>query len=350
MRPSLALALLLSGCAQRFDLDQVPIEGGTPEQRAAVREGLARFEADAGPGRIQLKQIAFEPLEGWTAGSYTRRSDKVEIEEELSPEGVLRVLRHELCHVLDFTEELVDQPSPLFDGLADGLSDPDLGLLPIDGMRSEREQRSEALARFCDLGPLALSALADRCPNEPAAVGDVADWLLLHIWRDYVSPENVGSLPPPRAEWDAGPRDGPPKSFIIDAVADPAILWISVGSSDADWASEYVDRETGEPWDGPFPGGFPAGDGVPPGLPPPEDARLGLWAGWPDGPGASIAYINLYHLGETQRLLASDGGPWGFVATSCVPWRRNNPFGTVDHQIWFAWLDDNFVRWAPILQ
>lgn len=118
------------GCHERFSLDDVPIVGGTDDQRALVRERLAEFEADAGVGRLTLQAVVFDSLDD-PIGSFNRRTDRIELSDQLDPSVLALVLRHELCHALDFTEQLVDRPSPLFDGLADGLFDPDAGALAL---------------------------------------------------------------------------------------------------------------------------------------------------------------------------------------------------------------------------
>lgn len=174
----------------------------------------------------------------------------------------------------------------------------------------------------------------------------MADWLMRHVWQGVGDPGPIGALRAPQASWDAGPRLAPPDNFSVFGGTDPDMLYIAVGTHDLDYTEDFLTRDSAEPWDGPFTGAFSPGHDLPAGLP--VDLAVGTSTGWPDGPAAANLDIDLYHLGRTRRILASDGARWG-VVPACVPSDATLPFSTADLQVWYGWLDGTFVRWALLL-
>src|SRR5687767_4147100 len=118
MRSTLTFTALL-GCYQRFDLSDVPIVGGTDEQRAVVREELEAFDRDVGPGRLRLSAVVFASLTDDRRGFSNGPTNRIRIEEELVPEDLGRIVRHELCHQLDRDEELLAAPVAALDAFAE---------------------------------------------------------------------------------------------------------------------------------------------------------------------------------------------------------------------------------------
>src|SRR5262245_43610649 len=87
----------LFACNRAPLLGEVPIDGGTPELRDAVRASIAFWDRAAGPGRVQLRAVHVVPPGGETRGRYNPSTRTIEIAEDAS---IGSTVRHELCHAL----------------------------------------------------------------------------------------------------------------------------------------------------------------------------------------------------------------------------------------------------------
>src|SRR6185436_9005541 len=92
------VVVLVCGCADRVPLADVPIRGGTASQRAVARRVMDAFDRDAGEGRVDLRELAFDPLYGPVAGRYHPIGDRIQVDPDVRGPELERVVRHELCH------------------------------------------------------------------------------------------------------------------------------------------------------------------------------------------------------------------------------------------------------------
>jgi hypothetical protein len=340
--PQITLAALaLGGCigGAPYPLERVPIVGGSPETRSEAEAELADFAAWIGR-RLELAEIAFGETRAGSLGRFARSRSRITIDEQLDPSLVRGVLRHELCHAIDYAEDLAEEQPDLLDRLADGLYAG--GVLPVDAQGGRRSRRSEALARFCELGPFAARALAEPCPGDAADGTAVMDWLSDTLWTGWQPSATPPPLPGPHASWQAGWDPGG-DGFGVRSTEDPLVVEISLGAA-VEPGHLQVTLEDGSPASGDLPLGVLA-DAPPPGLP--EGATVSLARGWHDGPGAAVVSYDLYHLGDSPgRLIWSGGKGWAAVQDGCVA--ADHDLFTTDDDVWLAWVDGTDVSWTPI--
>jgi hypothetical protein len=333
--------VLLGACAERVPLDEVPITGGTEEQHAEARRILAAFEADSGEGRVVLTGVTFAPVYGEAIGTFSAVSDHIRLEPDLQGPLLERALRHELCHALDFAEELMVGPDETFDALILDLFR--LGSIDTGGLGGPRYRRSEAFASYCDMGPLVAHALSSACPGEPEAVTEAAAYLTSRVWKTWDPPAAHPGPGAPHASWTAPAPD--PGEFGVMGLADPAQIRVLYGTSLVDLGLDD---------------GLPRGEALQ-AFAPQEELPEGLsglcplygslsdGVGWSEGPAAALVRFRLYDTSAVARILATDGGAWG-LAEGCVPQVYTDLFTTADHRLWLAWVDGSTVSWAPLLE
>jgi hypothetical protein len=173
--------LVTLGLADRVPLGDAPIVGADDAQMLTlVRELLAEFEQDVGEGRVGLVEVRFAPRR--TLGAFSPRTGRIVLADDLTPEDLQDVLGHELCHALDFAEDLVARPVAEFDALGFEVVDPRRGGRPVQG--SERFRRREAFAAWCALGPDTAQHLV--ASDEPERVTEAAHWLVERVWTGAV--------------------------------------------------------------------------------------------------------------------------------------------------------------------
>lgn len=332
-------------CREDGPLPDTPITGGTREQVALAREELRAFDQNVGEGRVRVPVVRFE--ESVDRGRIRVHSHLVTLDDDLPPEDVRWILRHELCHALDDAEDLVGE-SALFDDLAEGFfadDDPDA---VDDAYPTDRRKRGEALATFCSLGALPTHALRTGCRTEPDVLPELADWLMDEVWRAF---------PERDVAWD---RDGAqgwqstqfPNSLSVRATGSPEggiriRVW-RLEESDTPYETVVVGLHDGKPvdlfgmdvWVEPLAPEAPAGLA--------DDLSSESLLGWPDGAGAALGRVDLWHLGPSQpRLFATDAsGEWASADPGC-PLAHQQLF-TAEGAVWTAWVDGTTVRWAKL--
>jgi hypothetical protein len=286
--------------------------------------------------------VAFERLYGRVVGRYVPLPDRIEIDPDVRGPLLERVVRHELCHALDFDEDLVTRPHPVWDALVLRLFH--LGRVDAAGLEGPRNRRSEAFAQFCDLGPLLAQALADGCPGDPADVDYAAAWILHTVWREWDVPRFPGPGPAV-ASWTAPSAALFDDEFGVLGLEDPNLIRVAWGEARVD-----LSRAEGAPVDGPYPVVAPQEE-LPRGLVGlcPLSGFSYAGAGWSDGPAAVLFGIDVYAGLATPRVLANDGGRWAWVE-GCVDAEHADVFVTSDHRIWLATVDDGTVQWTPLLE
>jgi hypothetical protein len=336
------VAALLGACAERVPLSQVPVRGGTDAQQAEVRRIIEGFEQAAGPGRVALTEVVFSDIYGPAIGTFSPVSFRVRLESGLQGFELERVLRHELCHALDYTEGLVAEPDPAFDALVHDLFV--LGAVDTEGLEGPRNRRSEAFARFCEKGPLIAEALSSACPGEPDEVTEVAATLVRQVWPAWERPQSSPIPGRVHASWTAPAPD--PEEFGVIGLADPSQIRVQYGSARVD-----LDLESGRPPDRGASPPFAPQEELPEGLDGlcPMYGYLSDGAGWAEGPAAALVRFDLYEGSAVARVLAADGGAWGPVH-GCVSHQHTDLFATADHRLWLAWVDGATVSWVPLLE
>lgn len=338
----IASSLLGFACAERVPLSQVPIRGGTEQQHAEARHILASFEEASGRDRVALTEVVFGPVYGAAVGSFDAVRDRIRIEPDLQGPRLERTLRHELCHALDFAEGLMEGPDATFDALVRDLFR--VGAVDTEGLGGPRYRRSESFARYCDMGPLAASALSAACPGEPADVSEAAAYLARRVWRAW-EPEPLPAVPEtPHASWTAPePLWG---EFGVLGLADPSRIRVRYGALVVD-----LGLDDGQPMDDRPLRPFAPQEELPEGLAGlcPLYGDLLAGAGWSDGPAAVLVRFDLYGEDAATRVLASEGGAWGPLG-GCLSQAHTDVFTTADHRLWLAWVDDRTVSWAPLLE
>ena len=108
------LALLLAGCSTS-PLDTVPIEGGTDAQREAVQAELDALVPMLGDLDVRLSKVRFARVAPRHMGEYNHVTRTLLIDFLVEDAITLRhVVRHEVCHAVDFQMAL---KTPSWEGL-----------------------------------------------------------------------------------------------------------------------------------------------------------------------------------------------------------------------------------------
>ncbi|MEQ1506525.1 MAG: hypothetical protein ABMB14_30130 [Myxococcota bacterium] len=321
------------GCAPA-PLAETPIFGGTEDVRDAVRAELQAFDDAAGAGRVHLSAISLEAVDVF--GRYDPATRRITLPEEI--ERIGPSVRHELCHALEAEEQLVAEPSTLFDALADGLFDPDSSdPRPSSGFHTAASRREEVMATFCELGPLRTWTMAVPCAPDPTEGTELAAWLSQEVWAAYDPAPGLalgaevhpGALPGGAFPWQP----------VLTPTAEPGVVGLSYGF-DAARTTIAVDLYTGAPTGGAVTP-LDSHRALPPGL----DGFVADVAGWETGPAAALGFDDLHHLGlSSPRLWV--WSPDGWRGGACR--RPDQTVFTADDRVWTAWSDGIGVGWAPV--
>ncbi|MEZ4239815.1 MAG: hypothetical protein R3F59_27385 [Myxococcota bacterium] len=319
----------LAGCGAA-PLGEVEIEGGSLALQAQLRAELVAFDQDVGPGRIDLRAVhVTNAVNGGHAGQL--RSNEVWIDVHSGP---VRVLRHELCHRVSSPDDLAQVP--LWEEVAAQLFGSDLAHA-IDVYPTAHAQREEAMAQFCEAGPVALSALRDLCPGEDPLAAELADWLMRTIYQNYEAPPLLALDPAEAVTFDGWVT-------IDSTVAGTTADGLVVVGLDGAWRAASL--QTGQRVDA---------DGLRP-APDPDEAptlrgverRSGV--GLPGGPAAAVGTVDLNHFGASaRRLFAYDPavGAWTTVP-QCLD--ASAQLFSADGGVWTAWREGEVQRWQPVLR
>lgn len=344
MRARVPIALLVTAaCRGTGPLPDTPVVGGSERQRELARLELADFDRAVGAGRLEIPEVRFEPRDA--AGSTRLHTHAVRLDVDLDDDDVRWVLRHELCHALDFEEDLTTPRIPLLDRFADDLFAEGGFVEPERVENDPRLRRSEALAAACSLGHLVAQAASTPCDDDPPVFADLADWLNERVW--------TGDLPPV-ATWSAVPTATFPTSIVpdhidVDPTADGGLLLRVRRTADGSTKllpPTLVDLDTGAPSPS---GAYELADATeeePPGL----ESKMDVDAtGWTDGPAAAWGRSDLWHLGwSAPHLYVYDSPEAGWRAASpgcALPAQALFP---ADGRVWAAWAEGESVVWAPV--
>ncbi len=350
--------LLATGCSAPVGLGRVPITGGSDAQRTLIAQEVVAFELWAGAGRVRLTSIEIE--EDLTEmpdyrGVYNTLPERVRIRADV-PDGELReVVRHELCHAIDFQERLLADPHPAFDALvAAAKADPDHPLSGASDDDDDRSWRTEALAYACQEGPIGAAALTHPCEGDDPIYAEIGEFLLDRIWSastrtDRSSPFALDGV---LGSWRA---DSAPAQLMVvgSATSDAALVFPlpsdghtgTVSTTDGAPVFWFDDFTLGAIDDG-YAGGSPAGLV---GLPPFDASYASTVEAVSDGEvtlrmgrrlGARVGHL-------APRVFAEAGGDWSVVEGAC-PTAASSVFVAND-QLYVAWAEDTDVVWAPVV-
>lgn len=326
--------MLAAACADAVHLPEVPVTGGSPAARAAIRDELAAFDGAVGPGDVRLTEVAVRPLPD-LLGLYQEARRRISLHDGLPDDQVARILRHELCHALEHQHGVVDDPVPVLDAFGAWLYAPEGADLP--DRPSARGRRAEALAELCEMGPLRAWALTLPCPKDPPRAEPAYGWVDANVWRAWDRPE-VHPLGEPVASWVA---DRPFATATVTATDAPGRLGIVLRHADG-----AVELHGAELWTG-----APAAPGEALGPPAAPEGSGAVW-GLDGGPLLSVvAFPGLrrwFEVPAEPRLVLDDGEDHTLVAGAClrsvVAW---NVF-YLESRFWYAWADGATVSWAPL--
>jgi hypothetical protein len=346
MRSVGALAVVGLGCAPVVKLPDVPIEGGTAEQQAEARAELLDFDQWIGPGRVRIASLTFERVEGPHVATYKRPQRSVVVESSTPLHEVRQVVRHELCHALDFAEDLVRDPSDLFDHLGGQVE----ARLQEGVDLSDRGLRGEAFALVCEQAPLTMHLLAEPCSHEDPLASSAATWLVDRVWTSFRPPLAAPLGTPVPFTGGASVEGQSWTDVTVRSTSDPALVYVTL--FDGEWpVARHADRETGEVVDSNAdPIFLLSADDLYVAEPPLSGFFLPL--GSVEGPTIGFLKFDIEGIDMVQdRILwrDSDTGDWAPIGSGCVP----EPGEELDvfiggDRAWTSWLEDNQVYWAPI--
>jgi hypothetical protein len=344
-RALLFVTPLLWNCTPRtFPLGEVPIVGGSRDQREAVRDALLAFDAAVGPGRVQLSEVVFDS-EGAAdaAGRYSTKRSRIALAPDLGP-LIPDVVRHELCHAIDHQEMLAPAIGGALDRLIPALAEEGAFAATgeFEGYPTPEDQRKETFADMCNRGPEVAALLAEACPDDPYEVSPVFAWMSDQVWSgDTWFPPSAAALGA-EVSWQAvAPVDVLHVSAGYLGGSPFFNLWLGFASLVDPYTGEVVeydpDLEVGEETNDldvhavvPFDGG-----------------TVSSQEGWSDGPASALAEATLPHLGTYQRIVYRPApGPWERVADLCPD--EVMDLVALDERVWYVWADDDLVSWTAL--
>ncbi|MEQ1565815.1 MAG: hypothetical protein ABMA64_09275 [Myxococcota bacterium] len=323
-------------CA-RVPLPEVQIFGGSDEVRAAIREELVAFDRWVGPGRLEVASVAVEPL-GAFNGLYQPGTGRVHVASALGPLDVRPVVRHELCHALDYHEDLVEHPVEPFTTWQHTVAEEE-GL-------SDRAARSEVLAEGCEWGPEAAAALAEGCPGEPAESTELFAFLRDEVWAAFEPVTAAGTLAPTAEPGLPSVELAPPEpweAFVLAPTPSPHAVTLSRLEA-AGWVASSHDVWTGEA----LPALVPAPD-RPLELRGPDGAWVEGGVTRVDGSGAAFVDYDHPLFGLSSRVFTADEHGWSPLSGVCPPAEpaMRELVVAADH-LWLAEGDGETIRWGPL--
>ncbi len=327
------LILLFGGC-RWYSLDEVPLDGGTPAQRAAAQSALVAFDEAVGRGRVELRTVRFAPVDEGALGAY--QSGKITVHPGLDPDGVVEVVWHELCHAIDASEAMSEREPLLLLQLATGVFAERTTL-------HSREPEAEAFALLCDNGPVVSQIYSSPCQDG-----------LETLWAGYAFLHDVG-LWQPTARLDDAPQANQVREWSLTGVPDyfnlaafePTVLALVAYFADGQEVT-LLDVYSGDPapddWTDPVLGA----DLLEEDLPAIRGLAIAEVVGWDDGPGSVALELHLTgNPGMPRRLLLWTGDHYELPADRCLM------DGVTDHvaldqHVWFARRDGASVIWWQI--
>lgn len=336
--PLLELAVVFSGCQARDPLSEVEITGGSDEQVALAEQELLAFDTWTGANRLAISEVRFVELPAGQAGAYRHGSRRVDLSLERPLSELRTNLRHELCHALDDMEHLMRTSNAVFDSHGEALFEYfEANALVVDDFHaSAAARRREVFASFCESGPYAAKALIDGCDD--VAV-DLMEYMDAEVWTgsaDLAIAPSVVTVAPITVNFDLNGR-----KFRVNETRTENVVLVVAGY-DSTLTSQPMNVDSGAPYTGSVELALPD---PAPALLPGLDVSVGYMV--PSGVAASVATVNLFHLGRSIPRWFVDDGDW-YIVDDCPADARVTVF-TASEQLWRAWADGETIFWRPIL-
>lgn len=142
-------------------LGAVPVRGGSAAERSLVSSELARLGSDV----VAPVCVARVTIGGWArilhqGGSYSTVTRQISLAPSVVETDLVTPLRHEVCHAVDFQNNIVEDTGKSAFRMVDALTGEDL----------ERPGH-EPFAVLCSYGAEALEPLRGRCSLDPDLTG-----------------------------------------------------------------------------------------------------------------------------------------------------------------------------------
>lgn len=325
-----------------YELPEVPINGGTSEQRSAIRDELLDFDGWVGPGRLKIQQIKVQKIDDGYRGRYLS-GGIVLVNKALSETRDIRQLvRHELCHALDEAEELYKEPFPILDEVADQLKQTD----ELDIEASDQFWRKEAFAQNCEIDPFVGYLLTKPCLREDPRISDIASWLQTYVWNSFTSPPQV-SLGKKVVFQNPMLNEEPLEAYIVESI-DAEVVNIEVDYGDL-VRSFSVDVRTGQtvpeevetaspPYSSSLPKTTPLTGFLIPYGTPEETLFIEI-----------VVEVSVLGLARDRAAWYGLDNIWHPIGDTCLDWTNGNSgLFIADSEAWMYQLEDGQLFWAPI--
>lgn len=338
------------GCASPDSLLELPIRGATAAQEAALRAELAAFEAATGAGRTRVRSVTVADL-GGRRGLWRPIPRRIELSEGEATGDMVRILRHELCHALDFAEgPLHLEHDATYTRMAAHLHRTEGDVLG-GGDDPERRRKREVFALSCEEGPWMAHAHVQPCPDDDPDLSTIARHLAEVVWTRSGGLERAALGPTVRLAPDH--EGGAPESFTARGMGQEPIVFAGYGFDDGAMGRGAIDVDTGAHLGSGF---DEAGELWAPLLEPPDHleipipsgARASSVVGWGAGPVVAALEHEL-SLGPQMgpRWAASDGGAWALIGEGC-PDPSSEPFAA-GGRVFAVELSDTAFTWRPVV-
>ena len=349
------LLLLGTACTPEATLDEVPISGGTHEQRETVREAARWFDEATGHGRLTLREIVItaEPGENPRyAGLYHRGT--VFLSDGDFGEKLSSVAVHEFCHGLDDDLGRPSQHPSIVEASEDARPDTSFPTSP------DTHNPREVFARICEAGPVGTKWLTHPCPGDSTHLRDAAAVVNDAVWRSspdvHLRRDDVRSLHAARVDGEIvtlgsyGLRDEP--AAYVYALLRPYDERLEDAGTDGFLRVDFADHELG-----PSPGdGFQQDYDVDPSrydtTPPYNMAqvspfRFGISTPAIVARGREVVVMRQvggHKLGLNPRPMAHVDGEWHEIGGACA--NETSAIAHADGRFYVFTARDGEISWA----
>jgi len=301
----LALAATLAGCTADYSLLDVPIRGGTEEQRQIVRAELDRTAAWLGTDYVRLSGVRLRALRGMWGGYHVGKRLILVDPDGLPTQYIHRVVRHEVGHAVDYQARLRQGGGHDFRSAYDLLGPPG-GSAHGDF----DDENAEGFAELFELGPLVMGLAASECGPEPAPVVEHRDLFVEEVWqgllpasRDVVA---VFQLPPGETLGGIQTYDG----RYLDVAFSSSLDWAVLDLQTMTWSDRRPGSAEQSGYYGPST---------------PDPAQPGMWTTRGEGGIAATAKADAGIFGVPDSEFPgyvvrshATGGEWAWLDPPCM--------------------------------
>lgn len=322
------IAALALGACTASPLDEVPIVGGSIEQREVAENTTSNFDVATG-GAVDLREIRFVSSVGRQngydiAGRYT--NERVLLLDTLAGPELERVLTHELCHALDHDLSLSDSDRTQLDHLRQIVLD------DARDARSAEHERREVMARLCERGGPVASLLTVPSVDVPDAARRVFSSL-----RDVFTGSALDDAAPERGDTVRSAVHHEASEFYVSLRADE-VLKLSWDGEEAwvdQWTGRSVERTdvtvaesttTESPWG--------------------EDVPLRVHQAGEEAAGGVVVFAGLGNEVVVRYVLPAEGG-WAVLPDPVAPLGHTQAWAA-NQWFWVATHEGESTTWTPV--